>query len=126
MLAGKGDLGYWTVPAGFMENGETLEAAALRETDEEAMAKVELGPLFAVVNVPHAHQVHLMFKARLLDGSYGAGHESLEAELYAEEDIPWTEIAFPSVNYSLRKYFEDRAAGIDRLHLTTVPRIRFR
>ena len=92
-------LGYWTVPAGFMENGETLEAAAIRETDEEAMAKVELGPLFAVVNVPHAHQVHLMFKARLLDGSYGAGHESREAELYAEEDIPWTEIAFPSVDY---------------------------
>ncbi len=118
-------LGFWTIPAGFMENGETLEAAAIRETDEEAMARVDLGVLFAVVNVTHAHQVHFMFKARLLDGSYGAGHESLDARLFTEGEIPWGEIAFPSVELALRRYLEDREAGVDRLHLATVPRIRF-
>ncbi|MGH8496842.1 MAG: NUDIX hydrolase [Gammaproteobacteria bacterium] len=110
--------GYWTVPAGFLENGETLEQAAARETLEEAMARVAIGRLFAIANVTHAFQVHIMFEGTLLDGSYGAGHETLEADLFAAGDIPWGGIAFPSVEFALRRYLEDRASGEQRLHLT--------
>lgn len=114
--------GFWTVPAGFLENGETLEAGAARETLEEAMARVDIGRLFAIANVVHARQVHIMFTARLLDEAYGAGHETLEAAMFDEDRIPWAEIAFPSVIFALRRYFEDRASGAQRLHLTAVER----
>jgi ADP-ribose pyrophosphatase YjhB (NUDIX family) len=113
-------LGYWTVPAGFMEIGETLEAGAAREAEEEALANVEIRDLMAVINVPHARQVHVMFRGTLLDGRYGVGHESLEVELVDPADIPWAEIAFPSVTYTLERYLADRADGIERMHLTTV------
>jgi len=109
-------LGYWTVPAGFMENGETLAAAAARESQEEALADVEVGSLLAVVNVVHAHQVHVMYRARMRSGAFGAGAESLEVGLYRAEDIPWSEIAFPSVEFALRRYLEDRSLGLERLH----------
>ncbi len=113
-------LGYWTVPAGFMEIGETLEAGAAREAEEEALANVEIRDLMAVINVPHARQVHVMFRGTLVGGRYGVGHESLEVELVDPEDIPWAEIAFPSVTFTLERYLADRAEGNERMHLTSV------
>ncbi len=116
--------GYWTAPAGFMENGETVEDGAMREVREEAMAEVDLGTMLAVVNVPHVNQVHIMFRATLIEGRFGAGEETLEAELFAPQDIPWEEIAFPSVTYSLKRYLQDRKSGHNGLHITRVPRLR--
>ncbi len=115
-------LGYWTVPAGFMENGETLPAAAARESLEEALANVEIGSLLAVVSVVHAHQVHVMFRATLPRAEYGVGIESLEVELVRPEDIPWREIAFPSIEFALRRYLEDRARGAEGVHFADFDR----
>jgi len=99
--------GYWTVPAGFMELGETLAEGAARETREEACAEVEIGRLFASIDVIEAGQVHFFFLARLT-GDYGVGEESLEVGLFGEDEIPWDEIAFRSGKFALTKYFEDR------------------
>ncbi len=114
--------GYWTVPAGFMENGESLQTAAARETLEEAEARVEVGSLLSITHVLHAAQVHVSFRGRLLDGRYGVGAESLECFLCDEADIPWTEIAFPSIEFALRCYFQDRSAALERLHFSDVDR----
>jgi len=111
--------GFWTLPAGFMENGETTEQAAARETAEEALAEaVDLVP-FALVNVPHVSQVHLMFRARLKDGRHAPGAESLETALMGDQAIPWDAIAFPSVRYTLERYLEDRRRGAFGFHHTT-------
>jgi ADP-ribose pyrophosphatase YjhB (NUDIX family) len=112
--------GYWTIPAGFMENGETTQDAARRESLEEAQAVVEIGSLLAVVHVLHADQVHVMFRAILPKSEYDVSPESLEVGLYREEDIPWANIAFRSVDYALRRYFEDRRSGLDRHHFTAI------
>jgi ADP-ribose pyrophosphatase YjhB (NUDIX family) len=114
--------GYWTVPAGFMENGETLEAGAARECFEEALASVEIGSLLALVNIPEAHQVHVFFRARLTTSAFGAGEESLEAGLVAAADIPWHDIAFPSTRFALEHFLADRAAGVEQHHLTSLAR----
>ncbi len=106
-------LGYWTIPAGFMENGETLQQAAARECWEEALARVEIGSLLAVVHVIHADQVHVFFRARLATPEFGVGVESLETRLVTEQQIPWADIAFPSTEFALQRYFEDRSAGRD-------------
>jgi ADP-ribose pyrophosphatase YjhB (NUDIX family) len=108
--------GFWTIPAGFMENGEALQDAAARESMEEALARVEIGSLLAIVNVIRAHQVHIMFRARLLDTDFGVGPESLEVQLYDESAIPWADMAFLSVEFALRRYLEDRRAGRENLH----------
>jgi ADP-ribose pyrophosphatase YjhB (NUDIX family) len=100
--------GFWTVPAGFMENGEAVQDAAAREAQEEALADVEIGSLVAMVNVIRAHQVHIIFRARLKNTDFGVGPESLEVGLFDERDIPWPEIAFLSVEFALRRYFDDR------------------
>ena len=110
-------LGFWTVPAGFMENRETLQQAAARECYEEARAEVEIGSLLALVSVTHASQVHVMFRSKLLRPDFSPGPESLEVALYEEADIPWQEIAFPSGEFTLRRYFADRAAGREDHHL---------
>ena len=112
--------GFWTIPAGFMENDETLQQAAARECLEEALARVEIGDPCAIVHVLHAHQVHVMFRARLSDPSYGVGVESLEVMLCAEQEVPWPDLAFQSVAFTLRRYFEDRAAGRSELHFKTI------
>ena len=112
--------GFWTIPAGFMENNETLQQAAARECHEEALARVEIGIPCAIVHVLHAHQVHVMFRARLSDPSYGVGVESLEVNLCAEQEVPWPDLALQSVAFTLRRYFEDRAAGRSELHFTTI------
>ncbi|HSN72059.1 MAG TPA: NUDIX hydrolase [Steroidobacteraceae bacterium] len=108
--------GYWTVPAGFMENDETLQAGAARESLEEALAHVEIGSMLAVVHVLHAQQVHIMFRARMASPGFGVGAESLEVVPYPRAEIPWTELAFRSVDFSLRRYFDDVDAGTERLH----------
>jgi ADP-ribose pyrophosphatase YjhB (NUDIX family) len=112
--------GYWTIPAGFMENGETTQDAARRESMEEALADVEVGSLLAVVHVLHANQVHVVFRARLPRPEFGAGAESLESMLCTEEQVPWPEIAFRSVDFALRRYFEDRREGVERHHFTAL------
>jgi len=105
-----------------MENGETLSQGAARETLEEALATVEVHELFAVVDVVHARQVHMMFRASLLGETYGAGLESLETQLFLEAEIPWPDIAFPSVRFSLEKWFEDRRTGHRGVHCTVFDR----
>ena len=100
-------LGYWTLPAGFMENAETTSAAAARETAEEAGARIEMHELFSMLNVPHVNQVHLFYRATLLDLDFAAGIESLEVALFREADIPWDEIAFPTIHDTLRYFFAD-------------------
>jgi ADP-ribose pyrophosphatase YjhB (NUDIX family) len=108
--------GYWTLPAGFMENAETAGQAALRETLEEAGARIELGPAFSLVSVPHVNQVHLFYRARLLDLDFKPGEESLEVALFEEKDIPWPQIAFRTVGYTLKQWFADRAKGSFEFH----------
>ena len=98
--------GKWTVPAGFMELGESTAQGAARETMEEACAEVEIGHLFAVVDVIDAGQVHLFYTAKLLS-DFKPGAESLECRMFTEDEIPWDEIAFHSGRYALKKYFED-------------------
>ena len=100
--------GFWTLPAGFMENGETTTQAAARETLEEAEAEVNIHGLYTVFNLPHISQVYLFFRAELIDGIFGVGEESLETQLFDEADIPWDELAFPTIHRTLKLYFEDR------------------
>lgn len=113
-------LGLWTLPAGFMENAETTTQAALRETLEEANARVEINALFTLFNVPHISQVHLFFRARLLDLNFGPGSESLEVALFREEEIPWNEIAFASVRETMKRYFSDRKNGSYTFHMCDI------
>ena len=102
--------GYWTVPAGFMELGETLAQGAARETMEEACAEVRIGHLFASVDVVQAGQVHLFFTAELLS-DFSPGDESLDVAMFGRDEIPWDEIAFRSGSFALKKYLED--AGVN-------------
>ena len=108
--------GYWTRPAGFMENDETAGQAALRETLEEAGARIELGEPFTLISVPYVNQVHLFYRARLLDLEFKPGEESLEVALYGEEQIPWKEVAFRTVAATLRHWFADRKRGVFGFH----------
>jgi ADP-ribose pyrophosphatase YjhB (NUDIX family) len=112
--------GFWTAPAGFMENAESVQDAAAREAMEEALAHVKIGSLLAIVNVLRAHQVHIMFRATLIDPSFGIGPESLESRLYAEEEIPWNDLAFLSVEFALRRYLEDRRQGREQAHFRDI------
>ncbi len=112
--------GLWTLPAGFMENGESTAQAAARETLEEACARVDISQLFCLVNIPHIEQVHLFYRGKMLDDGFGAGEESLETMLMDENDIPWDDLAFRSVKLCLRAYFGDRNAGSFAFHETTL------
>ncbi len=103
-----------------MEVGETLQQAAARECHEEALARVEIGSLCAIVHVLHAEQVHVMFRATLAEPAFGVGAESLEVGLCDEREMPWAELAFQSVEFTLRRYFEDRAAAENGLHYHTI------
>lgn len=108
--------GLWTLPAGFMENSETTAQAATRETLEEACARVEIDELFSLVNIPHINQVHLFYRARMIDAGFSAGVESLETALFSEAEIPWDALAFRSVALCLKAYFNDRAKGRFSFH----------
>ncbi len=103
--------GKWTLPAGFMELGETTAEGALRETDEEAGARIELQGLYCVHNVVQAGQVHLFYRAQLLSPAFNPGPETLEARLFREDEIPWDELAFRTVRETLVCFFEDRRRG---------------
>jgi len=103
--------GLWTLPAGFMENGETTAEAAARETLEEANARVDIGNLYTLYNLPHINQVHMIFRAKLLDLDFSPGVESLEVQLFEESDIPWDLLAFRPVRFSLQHYYSDRKSG---------------
>lgn len=109
--------GLWTLPAGFMENGETTSEAAIRETLEEANARIAIGDLYSMYSLPYINQVHLLFRARLLDLDYGPGQESLEVRLFSETEIPWNEIAFRPVRFSLEHYFAERRSGKFSFHI---------
>ena len=113
--------GTWTLPAGFMENGESTAQAAVRETREEACASVTIDQLFAMINIPHINQVHLFYRGQMLDATFAAGEESLETGLFSEQRIPWDDLAFRSVVLCLRKYFADRRKGRFAVHETTLP-----
>ena len=108
--------GYWTLPAGFMENDETTGEAALRETLEEAGARIELATPFSMISVLRVNQVHLFYRARLLDLEFRPGAESLELALFDEAKLPWKEIAFRTVGLTLRHWFSDRARGAYGFH----------
>lgn len=108
--------GKWTLPAGFMELGETTAEGARRETDEEAGAQIEMGELFTFMNVARVGQVHLYYRARLLSDQFNPGHETIEARLFTEDQIPWEEIAFRTVRETLERYFSDRRSGLFRFH----------
>ncbi len=101
--------GFWTLPAGFMENNETTTDAAERETVEEAGAHIALGGLFTLINVARVHQVHLFYLAELLDLDFAPGIESLEVQLFSEQQIPWDELAFPTIRTTLELFFADHA-----------------
>lgn len=108
--------GKWTLPAGFMELGETTVEGAARETVEEAGARIEMEGLFTVMSVPRVGQVHLFYRARLLSEQFDPGHETIEARLFTEAEIPWEEIAFRTVKETLVHYFEDRRSGRFSVH----------
>ena len=108
--------GKWTLPAGFMELNETTAGGAERETDEEAGAQIAMGPLFSVVNVAAVGQVHFFYLAQVLSDRFDPGHETMEARLFTEAEIPWDEIAFRTVRDTLRLYFADRKNGVFGMH----------
>jgi ADP-ribose pyrophosphatase YjhB (NUDIX family) len=103
--------GKWTLPAGYLENGETVAEGAERETVEEACAKIEILSPYALFNIPGINQIYLMFRARLTDDHFEPGVESMEVKLFTEEEIPWEQIAFKVVKSTLKKYFRDRIKG---------------
>jgi ADP-ribose pyrophosphatase YjhB (NUDIX family) len=112
--------GLWTLPAGFMESGETTQEAAMRESLEEANARVEILSLYTLLDLPHIDQVYCLFRGRLLDLEFSAGNETLETRLFSEQEIPWETLAFASIVRTLRHYFEDRLTGQFPLRTGTI------
>ncbi|MGM0522269.1 MAG: NUDIX hydrolase [Pseudomonadota bacterium] len=111
--------GYWTLPAGYMENAETTQQAAERETREEACAEVALANLYTLIDLPHINQVYMIFRADLI-GGFDAGAESEEVALFEEHEIPWDALAFPTIEETLRHYYADRCNGLFPLHIGTI------
>jgi len=112
--------GYWTLPAGFMENGESTGEAAARETLEEAGARIEMLDAFSMISVPYVNQVHVFYRARLLDLEFAPGVESLEVALFEESKMPWKQIAFRTVGLTLKHWFADRARGAFGFHAEVI------
>ena len=112
--------GLWTLPAGYMELHETMAEGAARETREEAEAELKIEQLYCVYDIPRIGQIYSLFKAELIDGKFGAGEETIECRLFEEKDIPWTELAFPSVERTLQHYFNDRQSNQFEIHLETL------
>ena len=112
--------GLWTLPAGFMELGESTAEGAVRETVEEAGAHIELLGLYTLLNVVRAGQVHLFYRARLLDTDFAPGLETIEVTLFREDDVPWDEIAFRTTKRTLELFFADRQAGAFGVHAADI------
>ena len=112
--------GYWTLPAGFMENGETTAEGAVRETEEEAGAAVIDLEAFSLLDVPYVHQVHVFYRARLATLEFAPGEESLETQLFAEHEIPWQDLSFRTVIETLKLFFADRKAGKFGFHVLPI------
>lgn len=108
--------GFWTLPAGFMENDETLEQAATRETIEEANANLKISKLYTVISLPHLNQIYMLYLAKLVDLNFSPGPESLDVQLFTEEQIPWDNLAFRTIDFTLKRYFEDRKENKFPLH----------
>lgn len=103
--------GLWTLPAGFMENQESLEEAGIRESVEEANANLEIENLYSVISLPHINQIYVLYRAKLLDLNFYAGPESLDVQLFYEDEIPWEQLAFKTIDITLKHFFEDRKTG---------------
>lgn len=112
--------GYWTLPAGFMENSETTLEAAKRETLEEALAEVQVDDLYSIIHVPHIDQVHMFYRATLTSDRYGAGEESLETQLFSLDEIPWDELSFPTVRRTLELFLEDYRSQNFSVHVEDI------
>lgn len=112
--------GLWTLPAGFMENNETVEQAAARETREEALANIDQLNLYVVFSLPHISQVYMMFRARLCDLTFAPGIESLDVQLFSQDEIPWEKLAFHAIRRTLTYYFQDRVANQFPVHVGEV------
>ncbi|HEB28034.1 MAG TPA: NUDIX domain-containing protein [Porticoccus sp.] len=112
--------GFWTLPAGFMENGETTLQGAVRESWEEARAKLANESLYRLFDLPYINQVYIFYRADLVDNAYSAGPESLDVALFSEEEIPWDEIAFPVVTDTLKEFFDDRKTGVFPVRVSDV------
>lgn len=117
--------GKWTLPAGFLENGETVADGAARETLEEACARIDGLVPFALFNLSFVNQVYLMFRGRLVERAFAPGQESLEVELLGEAEIPWDELAFPVIRETLKLYLADRSKGKFEFHLADIHRQPF-
>ena len=114
--------GLWTLPAGFMENGETTAEGAARETLEEACCEVDSLQLYSVFNLPQINQVYMMFRAEMRGEVFSAGEESLECQLFTEAQIPWDSLAFPTITHTLKFFFEDRKIGSYKFHFGDIVR----
>jgi ADP-ribose pyrophosphatase YjhB (NUDIX family) len=112
--------GKWTLPAGFMELGETTSEGAARETTEEAGAQFQMGPLLTVMSVPRVGQVHLYFLAQLEHEEFNPGFETQEAKMFSEAEIPWDELAFRTVQETLKHYFADKKSGLFGVHTLNI------
>lgn len=108
--------GLWTLPAGFMENSETLEQAAIRESQEEANANLEIESLYTITSLPHINQVYVLYRAKLLDLAFSPGIESLDVQLFHEHEIPWEQLAFKTIEISLKHFFHDRKQQQFNIH----------
>ena len=113
--------GFWTLPAGFMENGESTAQGAAREALEEACALINIDAPFALISIAHINQVHIFYRGRMASGDFAAGDESLAVNLFEIDEIPWEHLAFSSVRYCLEKYIADRSSGIYNFHETEFP-----
>lgn len=114
--------GLWTLPAGYLEKGETTEQGAVRETWEEARAHVDIDSLYTIFDLPYISQIYMFYRARLRDGNFSAGDETLEARVFVERDIPWRELAFPVVERTLQHYFSDRQSDDFPIHAESITR----
>ncbi len=109
--------GYWNIPSGYLENGESVEEGAVREVYEEALATVSDLKLKSIYSLPHINQVYIHFVGQLENGQYAIGEESLDVKLFDETEIPWQEMAFTSSIFTLKKFFEDRKNSYQKVHL---------
>jgi len=109
---------FWTLPAGFLENGESLAEGAIRETQEEALFTPILGPMLAVVDVVHADQVHIFFRAELRDNTFGPGAESLDVKMFSLDDIPWEAMAFKTGKLAIKEHIEKEKNDFEPIYKT--------